>query len=132
MGGPNDNRSDYQIEISGWGLDNGFFTERTELLWTSDGEKQIQLHRALAEGAIVFVRLLSSEPSHGSVPVAYQAQDVVSMDRNGRCIVKLTQLHPRSKRSPAAKSASNVLEERQSQCDATETIMELEPAEVLR
>ena len=132
MGESNSDRGDYRIEISGWGLDNGFFTERTELLWTNNGEKQVQLRRVLAEGAIVFVRLLSSEPSHGSVPVAYQAEDVVPMDRNGRCVVKLTQMHARSKRSPAAKSASNLQEEGQSQCDATETTMELEPLEIFR
>ena len=132
MGESNKDRSDYRIEISGWGLDNSFFAERTDLLWTNDGEKQVQLRRALAEGAIVFVRLLSSEPSHVSVPVTYQVGNVVPMDRNGRCIVKLTQLHPRTKRSPAVKFASNPLEEGRSQCDATETPTELEPAEMLR
>ena len=63
---------DFRIEISGWGLDNSFLVERTDLLWTSDGEKHVQLHRSLPEGAVVFIRLLASEPSSGSVPVAYR------------------------------------------------------------
>jgi hypothetical protein len=79
----------FRIEISGWGLDNDFFAERTDLLWTADGEKRVQLHRALPEGAIVFIRLLASEPSRGSVPVAYQVQDVVAMDCNGKCQIRL-------------------------------------------
>jgi hypothetical protein len=128
----NNSRGDYRIEISGWGLDNSFFTERTDLQWTNDGIKQVQLRRALAEGAIVFVRLLSSEPSNGSVPVAYQVDAVLPMDRNGRCLTKLAQLHPRSKQSYAAQCASNHPEDGQNQCDADESGTELEAEEVLR
>ena len=132
MGNSNDSRGDYWIELSGWGLDDAFFTERTELLWNSDGEKQVQLHRALAEGSIVFIRLLSSEPSGGSVPVAYQVEDVVPMDRNGRCQMKLGQLHARSKQSQTAHRASNWVEVEQSPCDISESGTELEAEEVLR
>ena len=72
MGNSFDYPGDYRIEISGWGLDNSYFVERTDLLWTTDGEKQIQLRRTLREEAIVFIRLLADEPSSGSLPVAYQ------------------------------------------------------------
>jgi hypothetical protein len=123
---------DYRIEISGWGLDNGFFAERTDLLWTDGGEKQVQLRRALAEGAIVFIRLLSSEPSNGSVPVAYQVEGVGVMDCNGRCQVKLTQLHPRSKESFSRKNASKCSEDAQRVCDVREGDMELQHEEVLQ
>src|ERR1700688_3079255 len=95
---------DYRIEISGWGLDNSFFAERTDLLWTANGEKHVQLHRALPEGAIVFIRLLASEPSSGSVPVAYRVEGVMPMDCNGRCQMRLAQLRPRSKDSLAGES----------------------------
>jgi hypothetical protein len=138
MGDSNNTRGDYRIEISGWGLDNSFFTEDAELLWTRDGEKQVQLHRALAEGSIVFVRLLSPEPSNGSVPVAYQVEDLGPMDRSGRCLMKLAQLHPRSRQSRSLQYASNeaegqaVNEEGRSRCEASETSTELEPEEVLR
>jgi hypothetical protein len=132
MGNSFDYPGDYWIEISGWGLDNSFFVERTELLWATDGEKQVQLHRALSEGAMVFLRLLASEPSNGSVPVAYQVQSVVPMDCNGRCRMRLEQLHPRSKESLGGKNASNGLEDSQRVCNVHELEVELQHEEILQ
>ena len=123
---------DFRIEISGWGLDNSFFAERTDLLWTADGEKHVQLHRALPEGAVVFIRLLASEPSSGSVPVAYRVEDVVPMDRNGRCQMRLSQLRPRSKESLVQENASNLAEDRQRVCDVLAFENELQDEEILR
>ena len=111
MGNSFNSSGDYRIEISGWGLDNRFFVERTELLWAANGDKQVQVHRALPEGAVVFVRLLASEPSTGTVPVAYRVQSIVPMDRNGRCQMRLAQLHPRAQESPAGKTASKASED---------------------
>jgi len=122
----------FRIEISGWGLDNGFFAERTDLLWTADGEKRVQLHRALPEGAIVFIRLLASEPSSGSVPVAYRVEGVVPMDCNGRCQMRLAQLRPRSKESLARKNASKQLEDSRRECDVQEIEGELQREEILQ
>jgi hypothetical protein len=127
-----DRPDDYQIEISGWGLDNSFFAERTDLLWSPDGEKQVQLHRALPEGAMVFIRLLGSEPSCGTVPVAYQIQSVSPMDRNGRCRMRLAQLHPRSKESLDGKNASNDSEDSQRVCNVPEFERELQREEILQ
>ena len=132
MGNSFNSSGDYRIEISGWGLDNSFFAERTDLLWTAEGEKQVQLHRALPEGAIVFVRLLASVPSSGSVPVAYQVQEVVPMDRNGRCHMTLTQLHPRSRESLTRENASNGLEDSRRVCDVQEFEVELQHEEILQ
>ena len=132
MGNSFNSPGDYRVEISGWGLDNSFFAERTDLRWTTEGEKQVQLHRALPEGAIVFVRLLASEPSSGSVPVAYRVLSVVPMDRNGRCEMRLAQLHPRSKESLAQKSASNASEDRKRACDVHEFELELQHEEILQ
>jgi hypothetical protein len=132
MGNSFNSPGDYRVEISGWGLDNSFFAERTNLRWTAEGEKQVQLHRALAEGAIVFVRLLSFEPSSGSVPVAYQVHSVVAMDRNGHCQMRLAQLHPRSKESLTKKSASNGSEDRKRACDVQEFELELQHEEILQ
>jgi hypothetical protein len=123
---------DFQIELSGWGLDNSFFVERTDLLWTSNGEKHVQLHRALPEGAVVFIRLLVSEPSSWSVPVAYRVQGVVPMDCNGRCQMRLEQLRPRSKESPGWKNASNVSEDSERVCDVQEFESELQHEEILQ
>ena len=132
MGNSYNSPRNYRIEISGWGLDNSFFAERTDLSWTADGEKQVQLHRALPEGAIVFIRLLASGPSSGSVPVAYQVQEVLPMDCSGRCHMRLTQLHPRSKESQTGKSASDRLEDSRRVFDAQECEVELQQEEVLQ
>jgi len=114
----------YRIEISGWGVDNSFFVERTDLIWTASGEKQVQLHRALAERSMVFVRLLAPEPDHGSVPVAYQVQGIVPMSSHGSCTVRLVQLRPRSREYPqeslTGKNASKPLEGSQRVCDTRE------------
>ena len=132
MGNSFNSPGDYRIEISGWGLDNSFFAERTDLLWTADGEKQVQLHRALPEGAIVFIRLLASEPSSGSIPVAYQVHSVLPMDCNGRCQMRLAQLHPRSRESLAGKNASNHSEDPRRVCDVQEFEVELEREVILQ
>jgi hypothetical protein len=130
------NPGDYLIEISGWGLDNGFFAERTELQWTLEGEKQVCLRRALPEGAVVFVRLLASEPTSGTVPVAYRIQQVMPMDCTGRCAMRLAQLHPqfnesRTRESQRLSIASNLSEDAKRVCDVHE-IQELQDEEVLR
>jgi len=132
MGNSFNSSSDYRIEISGWGLDNSFFAERTDLLWTADGEKQVQLHRALQEGSIVFIRLLASEPSFGTVPVAYLAHDVVPMDCNGLCQMRLAQMHPRSKESSKRENASKQVEDLRNVCDTRESEMELRLEEILQ
>jgi hypothetical protein len=131
MGNSFGRRGDYRIEISGWGLDNSFFAKRTDLLGSTDGEKQIELHRALPVGAIVFVRLLSSDPCSGSVPVAYQIETVVPMDRNGRCRMSLAQLHPHSKQSPADRRASKEVEDAGNVCDTSGAEMEFQHEEIL-
>ena len=103
--------SGYRIEVSGWGLDNNFFVESTNLLWTLNGDKKLKLHRALAEGSVVFVRLLNPESSNDSVPVPYQVEGVEPMDRNGSCQMKLRQVDRRSKESLSQEGASNELKE---------------------
>jgi hypothetical protein len=123
---------DFRIEISGWGLDNSFFVERANLSWTADGEKHVQLHRALPEGAMVFIRLLASEPASGSVPVAYRVEGVVPMDCNGRCQMSLTQLRSRSKESLTGENASNRAEDSQTVCDVREFEGELQHEEILQ
>lgn len=132
MGNSFKSPGDYRIEISGWGLDNSFFVERTDLHWTAEGEKRVQMHRALAEGAIVFIRLLAPEPMSGSVPVAYRVQSVAPMDCNGRCHMGLSQMHPRSKESLVEKSASNQSEDRSRANNVHEFELELEHEEILQ
>jgi hypothetical protein len=87
----------YRIEVSGWGLNDSFFVEQTNLHWTGRGERKLMLHHALREGAVIFVRLMAPETSHGSVPVAYQVEGVQPMNSDGLCEMRLRRLHPRSK-----------------------------------
>ena len=87
----------YRIEISGWGLNNLFFVEKTDLPWIEGEEKKLRLHHALPDGAIIFVRLIAPENSYGSVPAAYQVENVQPMNSEGLCKMRLLQLHPRSK-----------------------------------
>ncbi len=101
----------YRIEVSGWGLDHNFFVESTDLLWTLNGDKKLKLHRALAEGSVVFVRLLNPESSNDSVPVPYRIEGIEPMDRNGCCQMKLRQVDRRSKESLSQEGASNELKE---------------------
>ena len=73
----------YRIEVSGWGLNDDFFVENTDLLWNEGGEKRLLLHQALLEQAVIFVRLTGPEHTHGSVPIAYQVADVRPMNSIG-------------------------------------------------
>jgi hypothetical protein len=123
---------DYRIEISGWALDNSFFVERTDLLWTSDGQKQVHLQWQLPEGALVFVRLLAPEQSIGSVPVAYRVRGVLPMGSQGGCRMGLEQMHPRSRESLGARPASNNAEDSQRVCDATKAVAQLQHQEILQ
>jgi hypothetical protein len=125
---------EYRIEISGWCADNSFFVERTNLVWKSGAEKQVQLFRALTEGAMIFVRSISSDPSNLSVPVAYKVKTVMPMDSQGRYPMNLVQMHPRSKESGesfASGIASNKQEARR-QCETNDSETILEQEEILR
>ena len=83
MGDAANGPSEYRIEVSGWGLDDNFFAEKTDLLWTEMGEKKLLLRHCLPEDAIIFVRLLGNDTALGSVPVAYQVENVRPM--NTKC-----------------------------------------------
>lgn len=122
----------YRIEVSGWGLDNTFFVEMTNLHWLQDGGKQVRMHRALFEGAIVFVRLLSPESLRCSLPVAYRVDGVKPMDSIGQCEMHLEQLRPRTKAPNAAIAASYCIEDLLSTCEPRENSMQPEPEEVLQ
>jgi hypothetical protein len=111
----------YRIEVSGWGLNDAFFVEKTDLHWTGRGERKLMLHHALLEGAVIFVRLMALETSHASVPVAYQVEGVQPMNSNGLCEMRLRRLHPRAKAhtwdriaSLSAEYTSNAYETKQS------------------
>ena len=122
----------YRIEVSGWGLDNIFFVEKTDLLWSQSGGKQVRLHRALPDGTIIFVRLVAPQSMNGSIPVAYQVEGIKPMDSNGQCEMRLLQLHPRSKAPIEGGTASDEREDSLSMREPSENSMLREPEEILQ
>jgi hypothetical protein len=122
----------YRIEVSGWGLDSNFFIERADLVWTLNGDKKVNLHRALAEGSVVFVRLMNSEPSNNSVPVPYRVDGIEPMDCNGRCQMRLSRVNARSKESLSRERASNELKEAREASGHVQEMELLQTEEVLQ
>jgi hypothetical protein len=96
----------YRVEISGWGLNEEFFVEKTDLVWTREGEKKLLSRHALPNGANIFVRLVTPGVSCNSVPVIYRIENVQPMNCAGKCEMRLLQIHPRSKESRTGVSAS--------------------------
>ena len=122
----------YRIEVSGWGLDQIFFVEQTDLLWSHGSEKRVALHHTLPEGAIIFVRLLTPESTSTTVPVAYQADSVQPTGSNGLCEIRLTRFHPRTKESNTRLVASNLQEETRRSHEASEIPKQGELEEILQ
>jgi hypothetical protein len=124
-------QGNYRIEVSGWGLNDVFFVEKTDLLWSSGGEKRLSLHYALSEGAVIFVRLMAPETSDGSVPVAYHVENVQPVNSIGMCEMRLLQVHPRSRGNTRSNVASLSAEFSSKSEEAMESSTQLELEEVL-
>jgi hypothetical protein len=121
----------YRIEVSGWGLDSSFFVEKTDLFWEQSGGKRASLHHTVAEGAVVFVRLLWPE-SGNTTPVPYRVSAVEPMDCNGACEIQLDQLRPRTKVPKPDKHASDLIEDASNGRELNESLTQLEPEEILQ
>jgi hypothetical protein len=132
MGDPATLSGNYQIEVSGWGLDDAFFVEKTDLLWAEGGEKKLLLHRTLTDGNIIFVRLLAPETPFGSVPVAYQVERVQPMNSSGLCEMRLVRLQPRSRAHVRSEVASPSANSSSKACEPKESSIQSELEEVLR
>src|SRR6266849_4849094 len=87
----------YRIEVSGWGLDECHFVEKTDLLWTEGNDKRLLLRHAVPDRAMVFIRLLADGTAGDSVPVPYQVENLQAMNRIGLCEMRLLPMHPRAK-----------------------------------
>jgi len=74
----------YRVEVSGWDDNKAFFVENSELEWTDKSGKQVTLNRGLADGAVVFLRLLQPISNDRSHPVAYEAELVTRTDQGLR------------------------------------------------
>ena len=86
----------YQVEISGWDLDDNFFVERTNLLWGQNDRKMVLLRRPVVEGALVFVRLTLPIEYRHSFPIAYHVASVNASADTSSWEVALTNVHPRN------------------------------------
>jgi len=121
----------YRVEVSGWGLNDAFFVEKTDLVWTRGEEKKLLLRHTLPNGAIIFVRTAAPGVSCDSVPVAYRVENVQPMNCAGQCEMRLLQLHPRSKESCTGDTASHVQERSVSNCEPKESSKQPEREEIL-
>jgi hypothetical protein len=74
--------AEYRIEISGWDFENKFFVENTALRWNEQAKKAV-VHRRVAPGSMIFVRLAEALDARTSSPVPYEAVSV-----NGRSDAK--------------------------------------------
>jgi hypothetical protein len=121
----------YQIEVSGWGLDDVFFVEQSNLFWAEDGDKRVMLRHAVPEGAVVFVQLLSTEPSFTSLPVAYHVRGVQPMNSDGLCEMRLLQVQPQSREHLRSKIASISAVDSSKGYETTEDSIHADQEEVL-
>jgi hypothetical protein len=64
----------YPVEVSGWDLEENFFVEKTELLWSEPAGKHIRLRRDIPQGTLIFLRLLDPFGLQRPSPVAYRAE----------------------------------------------------------
>jgi len=122
------------VEASGWGLNEEFFVEKTQLFWSEAGgqeDKRTVLHRSLSEGTVIFVRLLVSQASCGQMPIAYRVETIEPMDSSGRCQIQLRQLYPRSKVSVRGEIASKGVGAQYSNIEPEANGTQSEPEEVL-
>jgi hypothetical protein len=123
--------SHFRVEVSGWGSDDSFFVEKTDLTWSGSGDKKLLLHHALAEGALIFVRLQASRFASSPIPIPYEVSGVEPMNRNGQCELRLTQFHPRSKESNPGEVASYLQEDSKTR-ESNEVSTQLEEEEILQ
>jgi hypothetical protein len=121
----------YRIEVSGWGLNDAFFVEKTDLHWTEGGEKKLLLRHALPDRAVIFVRLIAPETSFGSVPVAYQVECIQPMNSAGLCEMRLLRMQPRSKAHTRSEIASRAAEHSSKAYEPGESAIQSELEEVL-
>lgn len=96
----------YRIEISGWDVEQNFFVEKTNLDWSEEQGKKVQLHHPLRNGAVVFIRLIAPTASGHSFPVAYQIENLGPARSAGVWEVRLMPLRPRCRTNGNGKRKS--------------------------
>jgi hypothetical protein len=74
----------YRVEVSGWDDHKSFFVENSELDWSEEFGKRVTLNRTLAEGSVIFLRLLQPMTNQRAHPVAYEAEFIAKNERGER------------------------------------------------
>jgi hypothetical protein len=87
----------YRVEVSGWDDNKTFFVENSELEWDEASGKQVTLRHDLAQGAIVFLRLLQPIGTDRTHPVAYEAE-LITTTREGHLQFRLHPVSPKIKK----------------------------------
>jgi hypothetical protein len=90
------NQNRYAVEVSGWDASDDFFVEKTDLTWTAEGMKELNLHRSVREGSVIFVRLMQPVAHADNYPIACQAVKVMEHAPGGCTHILLSQLRPRA------------------------------------
>jgi hypothetical protein len=76
-----DSHAAYAVEVSGWDSNQTFFVERTELRWSEESAKLIQVTHAVKSGALLFLRLIDPNNVDRVHPVPYVAERVAAGDQ---------------------------------------------------
>ena len=84
----------YRVEASGWDENDIFFVEKSQLARDEFAGKYIALDHMLADGAIIFVRMLQPSALRRSSPVAYEAE-FVGCSPEGNHRFRLSDAKPR-------------------------------------
>ena len=71
----------YRVEVSGWDDHKSFFVENSELDWSEELGKRVTLNRTLADGSVIFLRLLQPMTNERPHPVAYEAELIAKNDQ---------------------------------------------------
>ena len=87
-----------RVEVSGWDEDEIFFVEKSELSWDDFAGKHIALKHMLADGALVFIRMVQPISLRRSFPIAYAAE-FIACDPHGLHEFRLNPVQPRHGRN---------------------------------
>jgi len=85
----------HRVEVSGWDKHQTFFVEKSELVGDESAGKQIQLHAAIPDGAVIFLRLLPPVNIERSDVVPYHTE-FIRTTLEGRHQFRLHAVRPRS------------------------------------
>jgi hypothetical protein len=93
--GRTDERTGYQVEVSGWDAKECFFVEKSILAWTESAGKTVALTALVRIGSVLFVRLIQPLGGRDRFPVPYGAVKFEADQGGLRGVVTLEQLQPR-------------------------------------